>query len=414
MYYPDSVIEEVNNVSPKEILNFFGLHFDDCSKYYSLPCPIHDGQHKNFKINKVTKKWACFSHNCVKNSDNIGFVVEYRQISFVGAIKLIANIARLDIEGVSSTEGRKLRMKHKLDKYRGKSIPKSVPIKESFKKNSFSVPSNNGINHPIIKGKNIPKDMLDLFGVYYNKNMNRIIFLIKDNHKNIISYKARATTSEQLAVKKFDSPYGYKVNTFYGLWVTAPYIKDKKEIILVEGHWDVLKLFKCGVKNVAGTMLNTLTKEQVQWIKDNDILKVKIACDKDKPWETGDSPGDMLILKAYTLLGDFAEIEVIDYPSYSFKIVDNNKELEVFANIETKIFDKKNKMDNLYKVVARPLKSKKNKYEIYLDIGKNKIDLIDAYDISVQNRKNIKNSVVNVQKYKDPDSLSEEIIEIFF
>jgi DNA primase len=64
------------------------------------------------------------------------------------------------------------------------------------------------------------------------------------------------------------------------------YIEETKELILVEGPWDVIRLWSYGIHNAVAVMGSALTPEQLSLAVSN-ALKINVMLDSDGAGQSG-------------------------------------------------------------------------------------------------------------------------------
>lgn len=130
----------------------------------------------------------------------------------------------------------------------------------------------------------IPYYIQKEFDVGFDLKTERIIFPIRNKDGMIIGIKGRATRKEDEEDFKYIALYSFRKSIeLYNLHKALPYIKQKKEIILVESEKSVMKLWHMGYKNSVSQMGSEISEVQAEIIKriDPDI-KIVLAYDKDK------------------------------------------------------------------------------------------------------------------------------------
>ena len=74
-----------------------------------------------------------------------------------------------------------------------------------------------------------------------------------------------------------------KVRIFYGLDIAKNYINKEKNVFLVEGQWDVVRMHQSGFKNVVGIGGTSLTDLQATIIKQY-TSNIFVLLDGDSAW----------------------------------------------------------------------------------------------------------------------------------
>lgn len=130
------------------------------------------------------------------------------------------------------------------------------------------------------------------------------------------------------------------------------FIKQKKEIILCEGFFDVIAFFKLNKKNVVATMGTQLTQQQINLFKKN-VENVLVAYD-------GDSSGKEAALKIS---------QILNYNGFIVKILFLNQNMDpdqcINFHIENKLdfdsFLQNNTKDFIFYTIEEKIKILKNK-----------------------------------------------------
>lgn len=94
---------------------------------------------------------------------------------------------------------------------------------------------------------------------------DRVVFPIFDLYSNLVAISARPI-KDGVEPKYLNSTCeeGYqKGSHLYGLNVTYPYILESKEVVVVEGNFDLLSLYQSGIKNVVALLGSSLSVKQL-------------------------------------------------------------------------------------------------------------------------------------------------------
>jgi len=111
--------------------------------------------------------------------------------------------------------------------------------------------------------------------------------------------------------------YYYNVTTsdnIYGLPQAIPAILEQKEVIVVEGFYDVLLAHSIGMKNVVGAFSNSLSKSQIL-ILGSFTNNIKLALDSDNAGLSGTKSTEEWARK---LVPDINIAKFMVYPSHDF------------------------------------------------------------------------------------------------
>lgn len=132
-------------------------------------------------------------------------------------------------------------------------------------------------------GEGISKETCNKHNIVYDPYTQSIIIPIYDQKGNLINFCIRTTDPNY---KEFGTPkykYKYELGTldfFYSWAENFQNIKDKKQVILVEGAKSVMKLEQWGYNNVVAILTSHLNDNQLKILVQNGF-DVVVAFDKD-------------------------------------------------------------------------------------------------------------------------------------
>jgi DNA primase len=106
---------------------------------------------------------------------------------------------------------------------------------------------------------------------YYDRFRDRITFPIADLMGKVIGFSARVSPGGDESQAKYvntpETAIYHKSKIFYGIDKAKKEIKEKDEVILVEGNTDVIAAHQAGAKNTVAVSGTALTPDQLDIIK---------------------------------------------------------------------------------------------------------------------------------------------------
>jgi len=105
-------------------------------------------------------------------------------------------------------------------------------------------------------GKSSHKDFLPFID---SRFYNKVLFPIYNLHGSLISVSSRSIQKDEKGY--IHTAYSKRFH-LYGLNVTYPYILSSRKVYIVEGNFDLLTLYKQGIKNVVAMLGSKLSLEQ--------------------------------------------------------------------------------------------------------------------------------------------------------
>ncbi len=391
-------------------------------KNYFGICPFHDDHTPSMSVSKERQLFKCFV--CNKGGNVFTFVKDYENITYLEAVKKVANIVGIPF---LYTETKKVNNENKkyydIMEFATKIFQNNLNSKEGKKAKEYL--EQRQINEEVIKEfkigyaidnhtylynvltkKGYSLNDLDLLGLA-NKNglegydafVNRIIIPITNLDGEVVGFTGRIFNGESAPkyVNSKETIIYKKGNILFNYSNAKNYIREKKSVILVEGNMDAIRMYSSGIKNVVALMGTALTKEQIDIFKKLRV-PVILMLDSDKAgFIATNNIGDMLTkdkieCKVVRLNGakDPDEYIVkfgieafnnainhsINYFDYKLSVLKENKNLN---NTEELVSYIKNVLklieneDNLTKEIT--LKKLSNEYNIDYEILKKEINL---------------------------------------
>ncbi len=297
-------IDEILNVA--DIVEVIGeyVQLQPAGKSYKGLCPFHNEKTPSFFVNKEKHLFNCFG--CGEKGNAAGFLMKYKNLTYVEALKNLADRYRIPLEiETTNTQVEKFNRFYEINRTaldylmkRGMDIKTIQQFEIGFAQNEMDVLFKN------LKTKYQELDLLDLGlvkkhpdGNYYDLFRNRIIFPIKNAQGKVIGFSGRIYQPSDTEPKYVNSPFTSiftKGEVLYNLDKAIPIIKQMKRVVLYEGFMDVIASVRADVKEAIATMGTALTPEQAKLIKkytDNVILCYD-----------GDSAGFEAMMKAIHIL----------------------------------------------------------------------------------------------------------------
>jgi len=260
-------------------------------------CPFHQEKTPSFSVSPTKGFYKCFG--CGAAGDAITFIREIEGISFVEAVKYLANKYGIPIQEADPHEQQAQRYKkdslyillnlakeyyinilrqHDEGQTIGLSYLKERSFSEPFIKQfelGYSLDAWDAF-YQFAKNKGYEEVLLEKAGLViqkehktYDRFRGRIIFPIHNVSGKVIAMGARLLKTNSQQPKYINSPETdiyRKSETLYGIFQAKHQIKQKDNCYLVEGYTDVISLHMAGITNVVASSGTSLTEEQVQLI----------------------------------------------------------------------------------------------------------------------------------------------------
>lgn len=252
-------------------------------------CPFHNDSHPSMNVSQQKQIFKCFA--CGKAGNVITFVQEYEKLTFIEALKKLAERAGIVIPDrektrVVSTKRELLLQIYRLAKdfFAANLFEHGQPVLEYLEKRQISsqtakslelgyaLNSNSGLKNYLLKEGINPAILKEsgLFGVYQGNVIDqfreRLMFPIHSNTGEVIAFGGRILSSTTEGGKYINSP-GTELYTkgreLYGLFKTKYDIAKADLALVCEGYMDFLRLYESGVTSSVASLGTAMTEDQI-------------------------------------------------------------------------------------------------------------------------------------------------------
>ena len=264
-------------------------------------CPFHHERTPSFAVNQGEQFYHCFG--CGVSGDVVKFVREIENTDFIGAVRILASRAKMEVPESNFDSEKALEDKKKRDAmakimldsarfylsnlYSGDSRADAHLQYISNRKLSPSTVKKFGLGASLdffglpdyLAGKGYTKqDLIDSGVLTEGKNGRlvdsqggRLIFPIINALDEVVAFGGRLLEKADFAKYKNtkETMLFNKSKTLYNINLLKK-LKRKQtlqNVIIVEGYMDTISLYQAGFENVVASMGTALTKEQARLIK---------------------------------------------------------------------------------------------------------------------------------------------------
>lgn len=401
----DQIINIQRKVNIVDVISGY-LPIEQRGKNYFAICPFHDDHNPSMSISPEKQIYTCFV--CGASGNVFNFVMNYEKISFVEAVAKVASIAGINLSikaphksrNKDDTYSKFYGMYELANKYYQNNIKtlygktaisylKKRNIDESvIKEFEIGLSLNDNNVTKLLKNKGFNEDDLIDIGIcgkkddfVYDVFRNRIMFPIHDSDNKVVGFSGRIYNgeSESKYVNSKESVIFKKGKILYNYSRALNEAREKKQIIIVEGFMDVIRLYTIGIKNVVATMGTAITKEHADLIR--RLSKNVILC------FDGDSAGQKATISALQMLENIGlEPKIIrledgldpdDYIIKKGKEKFQNHLINAMSSLQFKLYVNKEHTDfNDYKQISNYINSVAKELE--------KIDDKVVYELTIK------------------------------
>jgi DNA primase len=309
---PPDKLEHIRNAS--DIVDVIGavLPLKRAGANFTALCPFHKEKTPSFNVNPHKQIFHCFG--CHKGGDVFTFVREYENLSFVEAVKRLADRAGIPLEfenqpGQQQARHLKetlLQMHEQIAQRwqtalandangqiardylarRGVSDEAVKLFRLGYAPEAWDDTVNwaksKGYELPLVEqgGLILRKEDSDRF---YDRFRGRLMFPICDEQGRIIGFSGRVLSGDEKTAKYVNSPETpifTKGKVFFGLDKSKRAILDAGFAIICEGQLDLIACFMAGVKNIVAPQGTAFTPDHARILK-RYIDEVVLCFDSD-------------------------------------------------------------------------------------------------------------------------------------
>ena len=286
-------------------------------KNYRALCPFHAEKAPSFYVSPEKGIFYCFG--CKKGGNAVNFLMEYENMDFPSAIKVLARNLGIEIETTKGLKYKELYEANEIaDQFYATCLSKEIGRRginylheRGIKSDNLQdfhlgyAPSSGGLV-TYARQKGFSKETLFKAGLISQatsgakRNMevfrDRLIFPILNLSGRITGFGGRSIDDHHMPkyLNSRETPIFKKGDILYGLYQARKAMRSANEAILVEGYFDLLSLYQHGINNLCAPLGTSLTEKQAVLIS-RFAKKVNILFD-------GDLSGMKAALRAIGLL----------------------------------------------------------------------------------------------------------------
>lgn len=286
----EKINEIRNSVNIVDIVSSY-IALTKKGKNYFGVCPFHEDGDPSLSVSPDKQIFSCFS--CHTAGNVFTFVKEYEHVSFLEAVKIVADIAGIEFSFKTTNKplinhdiyniyeiGQKFYLNNINTKfgqvakdylYRRKITDELIKEFEI----GLAIKNNKALSNLLTKKEFKEKDLIDSGLIvkdergFHDFFYDRIMFPLNDLNGKVIGYSGRIyyqsdapkyiNSKEHVLFKKGEYLYNYAK--------AKNECRIKNTVIIMEGFMDVIRAYSVGVKNVVATLGTAFTKEHANLIR---------------------------------------------------------------------------------------------------------------------------------------------------
>ncbi|MEO8581443.1 MAG: DNA primase [Patescibacteria group bacterium] len=310
-------------------------------------CPFHSEKSPSFFVSPDIQVFRCFG--CGERGDVFTFLEKYEGMTFAEALEMLAERAGIKLEKFQKSQEDTTRERvlellelskeyyhyllitHKAGQVGREYLKDRKTTQESIKlfQLGFSLPNWDGLIKYLVGKKKYDIRDLEKAGMvimrsngragstnpndYYDRFRGRLMFPLTDHRGRVVGFSGRVldkTTKEAKYINTPETELYHKSKMLFGFSQQYHSIREAKQVIVVEGEFDVLSSSQAFVHNVVAIKGSALTKEHVELLR-RTVDTIILSLDAD-------SAGIQATKRAIQIIQQFDEVRLRVLPSYLF------------------------------------------------------------------------------------------------
>ncbi|MFK5926052.1 MAG: DNA primase [Desulfuromusa sp.] len=302
-------------------------------------CPFHSEKSPSFSVNAARQFFHCFG--CGVGGDVFSFLMKTEGLAFPDAVRRLAERVGIELEEHTPSPEEELRERQRERLYRVNEVaaayfhqllmehPAGEPARQYMKirgygrkaageyQIGFALDSWDGLKK-YLDAEGLAADDVRTLGLIrpgkqdrgdYDLFRGRLIFPVYDLSGRIVAFAGRVLDdSKPKYINSPESPVYHKGRILFGLYQARQAMRQSGEVLLVEGYFDQLALYRAGFPQVVATCGTALTVDHARLLK-RYVQRVVLLFDQD-------NAGKKATFKAMTVLQEEGvPAAVIELPS---------------------------------------------------------------------------------------------------
>ena len=263
-------------------------------------CPFHNEKTPSFNVSPSRGIYKCFG--CGKSGTAIGFLMEYEHLSYVEALRYLANKYHIEVKEEEETP------EQIAARQRNESLMLVSDFAGKFFVDQLATPEGRSIGYQYFKSRGLEDETIAKYKLgwaprskkaftdaakaagykdeylletglcaeydsdhsLHDRFYDRVIFPIHSVSGRVIAFGGRTLLTDKSVAKYVNSKESeiyVKSRSLYGIYYAKTEMSRQDKCYLVEGYLDVLSMHQLGITNVVASSGTSLTVEQIRLIK---------------------------------------------------------------------------------------------------------------------------------------------------
>lgn len=284
-----------------EVISDYGVTLRKRGVNYVGLCPFHNERTPSFSVSPAKELCKCFS--CGKGGNVVHFVMEYENIGYYDALRVLAKKYGIEIPEREITEQERQAQSERegmfvLNSYARDYFVKTLHGSTEGIAYGMQYFRQRGFRDDIIEkfqlgfcldkwdafsnealAKGYSRDLLLKTGLSLEREgqgnlldrfRGRVMFPVHTLSGKVVAFGGRVLNTDAKTAKYQNSPESeiyHKSKELYGIYFAKKAIQQNDRCFLVEGYTDVIQMHQSGVENVVASSGTALTQGQIALIR---------------------------------------------------------------------------------------------------------------------------------------------------
>ena len=269
---------------------------------YKGLCPFHDDTTPSFSVSPSRGVYKCFA--CGKAGNAVNFIMEHEQMTYVEALRWLANKYHIEIEEREMTDEERRQQNEResmfiVNEWAAKYFQRILHEHEDGRAIGLQYFRSRGFRDDIIErfrlgfclnqrnamakqalSEGFKEEFLLKTGLcgkrdngqYFDRFGGRVIFPWISVSGKVTAFGGRLLDSRtkgvaQKYVNSRDSDIYHKDHELYGIYQAKKAIVKEDRVYMVEGYTDVIAMHQCGIENVVANSGTALSVFQIKMLR---------------------------------------------------------------------------------------------------------------------------------------------------
>ena len=253
-------------------------------------CPFHNEKSPSFNVRDDEGYYHCFG--CGASGDAISFLREQEGLSFMDAVRMLADQAGMDVPAQTPQDPAETERRNKT----------MVVLDEAARQFQSALMSGDNPARAYLEKRGLTKEAVETFRIgfaprsglvdalkrfghdeetmidaglvrisdrdqsRYEMFRQRLMFPITDSRGQVIAFGARALDDDQQPkyLNSAETKTFQKKHVLYGMAMARVGVKQGKPLVVAEGYMDVIAIHQSGTAAAVAPLGTALTEEQIQ------------------------------------------------------------------------------------------------------------------------------------------------------